>query len=201
MHFFRSPLVARILFPGGLWKGKDKNAVYLTFDDGPNPHVTPWVLELLKRQEIKATFFLVGNNIKQNPELVAKIESEGHRIGNHTMNHERGTKTKLDVYLNSVNEVDRLINTDLFRPPYGRISFWQFLKLLKNGKKIIFWSWLSYDFDNQISTEKIIEKAKKIKGGDILVFHDSEKSFSNLKGSIEKIICEIKAKNLSFKTL
>ena len=201
MRFFRSPLVARILFPGGLWKGKDKHAVYLTFDDGPNPHVTPWVLDLLKKEDIKATFFLVGKNIIQNPELVAKIEAEGHRVGNHTMNHERGTDTELNVYLNSVSEVDRLISSDLFRPPYGRISFRQFFKLIKNGKKIVFWSWLSYDFDKEISTERIIRKAKKIKGGDILVFHDSEKSFSNLKESIEKIIYEIKAKNLSFKTL
>lgn len=201
MRFFRAPLIARFMFSGGLWKGKDKSAVYLTFDDGPNPKVTPWVLEVLAKHEIKATFFLVGKNVMQNIHLLRQIEEAGHRIGNHTMNHEKGLKTPLNEYINAVKEADSVISTELFRPPYGSLTWRQFSELLKIGKKIVFWTWLSYDFDKTISSDKIIVKAKKIRGGDILVFHDSDKSFTNLSACLEKIIYELKRKNLSFKTL
>lgn len=201
MRFFRAPLIARLFYSGGQWKGKDKNAVYLTFDDGPNPNVTPWILDLLEKHQVKATFFLVGENILKNTALLNKIVASGHSIGNHTMKHEKGLKTPLHDYINTVNQTDSLISTNLFRPPYGSLTLKQFSELQKIGKKIVFWTWLSYDFDKTISSDKIIVKAKKIRGGDILVFHDSDKSFSNLSACLEKIIYELKRKNLSFKTL
>jgi peptidoglycan/xylan/chitin deacetylase (PgdA/CDA1 family) len=201
MRFFRAPLIAKMFFPSGIWKGKETNSIYLTFDDGPSPEVTPWVLDLLKRLDIKATFFLVGKNVQELPDLLDRIISEGHQIGNHTMNHECGTKTSLNSYIASVNEAGLHIKSDLFRPPYGKITRNQFKKLIDDGKKIVFWSWLSYDFDKSISPQKIIQKATKIKGGDILVFHDSEKSFLNLKNSLIEIIEQLKNRGFEFKTL
>jgi peptidoglycan/xylan/chitin deacetylase (PgdA/CDA1 family) len=201
MRFFRAPLIAKLLFPSGIWKGKEADSIYLTFDDGPNPEVTPWVLDLLNQFQIKATFFLVGKNVKDYPELLNRIISEGHQIGNHTMNHECGTKTGINSYISSVSQAEIYVQSDLFRPPYGKITRNQFKKLIDGGKKIVFWSWLSYDFDKNISPKKIIQKAKDIKGGDILVFHDSEKGFPNLKNSIIEIIEQLKSRGLKFKTL
>jgi peptidoglycan/xylan/chitin deacetylase (PgdA/CDA1 family) len=201
MRFFRAPLIAKLMFPSGIWKVKDSEAIYLTFDDGPNPEVTPWVLDLLKEFEIKATFFLVGRNVQNHPNLLDRIILEGHQIGNHTMNHESGTKTSLNSYVNSVNQANIHIKSHYFRPPYGKITQSQFKKLITEGKKIIFWSWLSYDFDKTLSPKKIIEKSKKIKSGDILVFHDSEKAFPNLKNSLIEIIQQLKTRGFEFKTL
>ena len=201
MRFFRAPLIAKLLFPCGIWKGKESDSIYLTFDDGPNPEVTPWVLDLLNEFQIKATFFLVGKNVKNYPELFNRIVADGHQIGNHTMNHECGTKTGLNSYMSSVSQAEIYIQSDLFRPPYGKITWNQFKKLIDGGKNIVFWSWLSYDFDKNISPKKIIQKAKDIKGGDILVFHDSEKGFPNLKNSIIEIIEQLKSRGLKFKTL
>lgn len=201
MRFFRAPLIAKMFFPSGIWKGKETNSIYLTFDDGPSPDVTPWVLDLLKQFDVKATFFLVGRNVQEYPELLDRILSEGHKIGNHTMNHECGTKTSLHSYVKSVSQADAHIKSDLFRPPYGKITRNQFNKLIEEGKKIVFWSWLSYDFDKNLSPEKIIKKSNKIKGGDILVFHDSEKSKDNLIYTLPLIIEKIKERNLTFKTL
>jgi peptidoglycan/xylan/chitin deacetylase (PgdA/CDA1 family) len=201
MRFFRAPLIAKLLFPSGIWKGREADSIYLTFDDGPNPEVTPWVLDLLNEFQIKATFFLVGKNVEDYPELFERIIGEGHQIGNHTMNHESGTRTRLSNYLSSVDEAGTYIKSDLFRPPYGKITRSQFKSLIGLGKKIVFWSWLSYDFDKNLSSNKIIQKAKQIKGGDILVFHDSEKSKENLKMVLPPIIKEIKKRTLTFKTL
>ena len=201
MRFFRAPLIAKLLFPSGIWKGKESDSIYLTFDDGPNPEVTPWVLDLLNEFQIKATFFLVGKNVKNYPELFNRIVADGHQIGNHTMNHECGTKTGLNSYMSSVSQAEIYIQSDLFRPPYGKITRNQFKKLLDGGKKIVFWSWLSYDFDKNISHQEIIQKAKKIRGGDILVFHDSLKSNENLRQVLSPIVSEIKQRKLTFKTL
>jgi peptidoglycan/xylan/chitin deacetylase (PgdA/CDA1 family) len=201
MRFFRAPLIAKLLFPSGIWNGKDTDAIYLTFDDGPNPKVTPWVLDVLKEQHVKATFFLIGEHVRNYPNILDRIVSEGHAIGNHTMNHECGTKTRLSNYLSSVDQAETYIKSDLFRPPYGKITRSQFKSLIGLGKKIVFWSWLSYDFDKNLSSNKIIQKAKQIKGGDILVFHDSEKGFSNLNNTIVEIINQLKNRGFKFKTL
>jgi peptidoglycan/xylan/chitin deacetylase (PgdA/CDA1 family) len=201
MRFFRAPLIAKLLFPSGIWNGKDTDAIYLTFDDGPNPKVTPWVLDVLKEQHVKATFFLIGEHVRNYPNILDRILAEGHAIGNHTMNHECGTKTGLNSYMSSVSQAEIYIQSDLFRPPYGKITWNLFKKLIDGGKNIVFWSWLSYDFDKNISPKKIIQKAKDIKGGDILVFHDSEKGFPNLKNSIIEIIEQLKSRGLKFKTL
>ena len=201
MHLFRPPLALRLLFPTAIWKG-EKNAVYLTFDDGPTPLITNKVLDLLFKLQVKATFFCIGKKAEEHSAIVSRIRSEGHQIGNHSFQHEKGTHTGNDNYFESIKRCDEIVKSNLFRPPYGKITPVQFLHITKKlGKKVVFWSWLSYDYDNEISTETILLKSKSIKGGDILVFHDAEKSAERLLVLLEHVIREVKDKGLHFKTL
>ena len=200
MRLFRSPYIARFAFRNGIWKGGDKRAIYLTFDDGPHPEVTPYVLDILKRNNIKATFFCVGNNVEKYPEVYRQILADGHQVGNHTMSHENGLKTQKNEYFESVNKASALIESELFRPPYGKITPFQFkyiFSVLK--KKVIFWTWLAYDFDAKLTGKEIIKKAERIKGGDILVFHDSSKAQKNLQETLETIILMLQKRNFHFK--
>jgi len=175
------------IFPRRIWKLKTNNTVYLTFDDGPQKGLTEWILDFLKERKIQATFFCVGENVKNQPELFAKIISEGHKIGNHTMKHERGTKTNRSNYLNSIKNASEYIESDLFRPPYGRLPLWKTKEIHKNYK-IVMWSWLSFDFDHSVPTEKILNSAKSIRSGDILVFHDNLKSQGRVKILLPKVV-------------
>lgn len=199
MILFKTPRFFRILFPNKTWSFPfSQNAVYLTFDDGPDPEVTPYVLDLLQQKKIKATFFCVGENVLKYPDLYKRILEEGHSVGNHCMRHERGTQTEINTYIDSVNEAEKLIKSDLLRPPYGRITFKQTRKL-SFKYKIIMWSWLSYDFDNSIPVARILSKAKKqIRNGDIMVFHDNKKSFVRLKILLPDVIEIINNKELEF---
>lgn len=199
MQLFKTPRFFRILFPNKTWGfSNTNNAVYLTFDDGPDPKVTPWVLDFLKEKKIQATFFCVGENVRKNPEIYKRIMEEGHEVGNHTMYHQRGTKTSLKEYLNSVEQAKDYIHSDLFRPPYGRLTISQTRKL-KKKYKIIMWSWLSFDFDRTIACSKILQKAKKqISYGDILVFHDNPKTEDRLKILLPQIVEIIEKKGLQF---
>ena len=169
--------------------------IYLTFDDGPIPKVTEWVLDLLKSEEIKATFFCIGDNIKKHPEVYKRILSEGHQTGNHTFNHLNGWKTKTKSYLGNFKlcETEHLkLNTEhsfLFRPPYGKIKPSQSKAIRQLGYKIIMWDVLSYDFDPTISVEKCLENViSNTEQGSIIVFHDSLKAEKNLKYALPKAI-------------
>ena len=200
MRLFRSPYIARFAFRNGIWKGRDKRAIYLTFDDGPHPKVTPYVLDILKRNNIKATFFCVGNNVEKYPEVYLQILADGHQVGNHTMSHENGVKTPKNEYFESVKKASTLIESELFRPPYGKITPFQFKYIFSAlKKKVVFWTWLAYDFDAKISGREIIKKAERIKGGDILVFHDSSKAQKNLEETLEAIILMLQKRNFHFK--
>jgi peptidoglycan/xylan/chitin deacetylase (PgdA/CDA1 family) len=158
MKNFRIPFFVPWIFPRRIWKLKSKNTVYLTFDDGPQVGLTDWILDFLNERKIRATFFCVGENVKNYPELFAKIQAEGHRVGNHTMKHERGTKTNRSNYLNSVKNASDYIESDLFRPPYGRLPLWKTADIRKKYK-IVMWSWLSYDFDKTVAIEKVLDSA------------------------------------------
>ncbi len=201
MALFSTPRIIYLLFPKWTWVGREKNAVYLTFDDGPNKEFTPWLLTFLKDRNVKATFFCVGDRARDFPELIQQITAEGHAIGNHTMNHENGWKTKSADYLASVTQSKSYINSLLFRPPYGKIRISQSIKLRMIGFKIIMWTWLSNDFDASISTPLILAKSKKIKGGDILVFHDNLKSIEKTKIILPCLIDAMFEKGLCFKIL
>lgn len=179
--------------------------IYLTLDDGPIPEVTEWVLDLLKSEEIKATFFCIGDNIKKYPEVYKRILAEGHQTGNHTFNHLNGWKTETNQYIDNFKlcETEHLkLNTGysfLFRPPYGKTKPSQSKAIRQLGYKIIMWDVLSYDFDSTISVEKCLENViSNTEQGSIIVFHDSLKAEKNLKYALPKAIQILKNKGFVF---
>lgn len=200
MHLLHTPWFFKWLFPLKTWGVSSSDSVYLTFDDGPDPEVTNWVLRFLSEHQIKATFFLIGKNIERNPFLLTEILAQGHAVGNHTMCHEHGLKTPLKHYLSSVESASKLVNSKLFRPPYGRISPRQTWRLTRKYN-IIMWSWLSYDFDATKNIEVILNSVSKIKPGSILVFHDSAKAFERLKIILPEVVRMLQDKKLTFKVL
>lgn len=179
--------------------------IFLTFDDGPIPEITEWVLDILKSEEIKATFFCIGDNIKKHPEVYKRILAEGHQTGNHTFNHLNGWKTETNHYIDNFKlcETECLkLNTEhsfLFRPPYGRIKPSQTKAIRNLGYKIIMWDVLSYDFDPNIIPEKCLENViPNTEQGSIIVFHDSKKAEINLKFALPKAIQILKNKGFIF---
>lgn len=181
MKFFKTPYVMRKLYPDYIWNIEEEdNTVYLTFDDGPDPEVTPWVLETLEKHGAKATFFCVGRNVERHPSLMDEILKCGHGIGNHTYSHLNGFKSKSNEYNDDVQLAGNLINSNLFRPPYGKISKHQFQKIRKDFN-VVMWDVLSYDFSKKIIAEHVLYKLiRVVRGGSIVVFHDSKKSLENL---------------------
>jgi len=187
----RPPRWIKSIYSSFTWRFfVDQKTVFLTFDDGPDSEITPFVLDLLKQYNWKATFFCVGENIRKNPELYKRILDEGHTIGNHTMRHEKGTGTEYEIYLKSVKDFNEIHPTRLFRPPYGKMTNKQ-KQTVGKEMKIVMWSWLTYDFDLSYSTEKILEDADKLKPGDIVVLHDNakfkERNFELFEKLFEKI--------------
>ena len=153
-----------------------KKEVFLTFDDGPIPEVTPWVLETLKQYDAKATFFCVGDNVKKHPDIYRMIVDQGHKVGNHTMNHLNGWTNFNKTYFENIEKCNALIHSNLFRPPYGKIKPSQ-ISHLKNDYRIIMWDVLTKDYDASVTGEYCFEKVKKnCKPGSIIVFHDSIKA-------------------------
>jgi peptidoglycan/xylan/chitin deacetylase (PgdA/CDA1 family) len=179
--------------------------IFLTFDDGPIPEITEWVLDILKSEEIKATFFCIGDNIKKHPEVYKRILAEDHQIGNHTFNHLNGWKTETNHYIDNFKlcETECLkLNSEhsfLFRPPYGKIKPSQTKAIRNLGYKIIMWDVLSYDFDPNIIPEKCLENViSNTEQGSIIVFHDSKKAEKNLKYALPKAIQILKNKGFVF---
>ncbi len=198
---FRSPKFFKKVFPKRIWGiSVVDNSIFLTFDDGPHPDITPWVLDFLQERNIKATFFCVGENVQRYPELYNRILNEGHKTGNHTMNHLNGMKSNRKAYLDSIENASKLIDSNLFRPPYGRMNR-KLDNYLSNQYKIIMWSWLSKDYDNSIAVEKIIHSSSKIQKGDILVFHDNIKTKDRLQSILPRIVDMLSSKDFSFKLL
>jgi peptidoglycan/xylan/chitin deacetylase (PgdA/CDA1 family) len=181
------------------------NTVYLTFDDGPIPEVTEWVLAELKKHGFKATFFSIGENITKHPEIFKKVISEGHSIGNHTFNHLNGWNTSTEDYIENVarceeaisKNINQNLKSKLFRPPYGKIKTAQSKAIQKSGYKIIMWDVLSADFDTKISREQCLENVlSNVKPGSIIVFHDSVKAFKNLEYVLPKTLAFLKEKKM-----
>jgi len=185
MYLVKTPRLLKKLYPKLLWNvNKSARRIYLTFDDGPIPIVTPFVLNILNQYNAKATFFCIGDNVRKHPDVFEQVKNEGHAIGNHTYNHLKGWKTDDNRYLENFLKADGLLQTNLFRPPYGRIKRSQ-IRLLQAAKpvlKIVMWSVLSGDFDITLKPEKCLENVlKSTGGGDIVVFHDSLKAFDRLQ--------------------
>ena len=203
VYNIKIPQIIKRLFSNQVWDIPNKeNKIYLTFDDGPTSEITEWVLEVLKENNIKATFFCIGNNIEKHPEIFNKIISDGHSIGNHTFNHKNGWKTTTTDYIQNIELCQKQIlnlKSKIFRPPYGKIKPSQSKKLRKLGYKIIMWDILTADFDKKTSKEKCLENAtKKVSSGSIIVFHDSVKAFTNLEYALPKTIQILKEKGFVF---
>lgn len=189
MRLVRSPGFVHRIFHSATWKkNKTEKILYLTFDDGPVPEITTWVLDQLKRFNAKATFFCIGKNVESNPEIYSRIIREGHSTGNHTYRHLNGWKTSNKIYFDDVRKCSEVVNTSLFRPPYGKLKLSQY-RNLKNSFSIIMWDVLSYDFDEKISGMECFENIRKNSGsGSIIVFHDSLKAWSNLETALPETL-------------
>ena len=210
MRLITTPKILRMFYPSFLWEmPKGEKKLYITFDDGPHPTITPQVLEILKKFNAKATFFCVGNNVKKYKETFELIKKEGHSVGNHTFNHEKGLITKTKDYVDSVIEADALIQSLLFRPPHGRIKFSQIRELkkkLRNSEsqqlKIVAWTVISYDWDKSLTPDDCYNNVIKNAGdGSIIVFHDSEKAVNNMIPALTKVLEYYTDKGYTFEKL
>lgn len=189
----RTPALFKLLWPNLIWSiPNEEKRLFLTFDDGPIPELTEWVLQTLDHFQVKATFFCVGDNVKKNPEIFAKLIESGHTVGNHTFSHINGRKTSEADYLRDIIACDQVfadqaIKTNLFRPPYGRLKTNQ-RNLLKN-RSVVMWDVLSKDYDQSLSPERILNGTiKATKPGSIIVFHDNVKAEKNLQFVLPRYI-------------
>jgi len=185
MYLVKTPWLLKKFYPQLVWDTDKRNrTIYLTFDDGPIPIVTPFVLNILEQYKAKATFFCIGDNATKHTDIFEKVKAAGHAIGNHTFNHLKGWDTEDEVYLDNFVKAEKVLGSHLFRPPYGRIKRSQ-VKLLKKHSpdvKIIMWDVLSGDFDTNLTPEKCLRNVlKRTEPGSIIVFHDSLKAFERLE--------------------
>ncbi len=188
-----TPWWLKSIFPGGLtWKGNpDGNTLYLTFDDGPHPEITGFVLDQLAAVNMKGTFFCIGENVERFPETFEWIKQEGHCVGNHTQTHPDGWKMPTNDYLNEVKQADCIIKSRLFRPPYGKITKDQSLAIKQEipGMRIIMWTGVTGDFDTTRSGGWCAKVAVRFaRPGNIIVFHDSEKAWPRLKVALPEVL-------------
>lgn len=184
------PLLYRILFPEAIWriKRKKQRVVYLTFDDGPIPEVTPWVLDTLDKYNIKATFFMVGDNARRHPWLVEEIKKRGHSHGNHTMHHLQGFKVTTLRYMRDITEANDYIDSTLFRPPHGLMR-WSQAKAIKDRYNIVMYDLVTRDYSYKLNGEEVLANVRHyVRNGSIIVFHDSLRAEHNLKYALPKAI-------------
>ena len=191
-----------MLFPETVWRiHKRDHAVYLTFDDGPIPEVTPWVLDVLDRYGVKATFFCVGQNVERNPELFEELKRRGHSVGNHTMNHLQGAHVTTRTYLHNVFKAHELINSPLFRPPHGLLR-WGQSKVLRSRFAIVMYDLVTRDYSNKLTADEVVENVKRYtRNGSIIVFHDSLKAWHNLEQALPASIEWLLKQGYSFERI
>ena len=206
-YWVKTPRWLKKLFPREMiWDipCNDEKAVYLTFDDGPHPSATPFVLDLLERYNAGATFFCVGNNVARYPEIYSRILDADHTTGNHTYNHINGWKTSNSHYLKNIDQAGKHIHSRLFRPPYGRIRLSQVRKLRKKDPswKIYMWDTLSADFDRNISPQQCLDNVlSNIRPGSIVLFHDSEKAWERMQYALPHVMEYCRKQNWKMKPL
>ena len=198
----RPPYLFRKLYPGATWRmSKTEKKIFLTFDDGPVPGVTPEALSVLRTFGIKATFFCVGHNVEKHPDIYQQILDEGHTTANHTFHHVDGWNTSTKEYLDDVERCSQIVSSGLFRPPYGRMRPPQ-RKVIQRKFKIVLWDVLTYDFDKTISGEQCLQFAlTNSREGSIVVFHDSEKAKERMLYALPKYIEEMKGRGFEFGVL
>jgi peptidoglycan/xylan/chitin deacetylase (PgdA/CDA1 family) len=205
LYLKKTPWIFKKLFPERVWKIKtDEKVLYFTFDDGPHPEATLFVLNELKKFNAKATFFCIGKNVKENFPVYERIINEGHKTGNHTFHHLNGWKTDDKKYIEDIAEAAKVIDSNLFRPPYGRITKFQ-VKAISGerlGLKTIMWDVLSGDFDPEVTGENCyLNVINNARPGSIIVFHDSAKCLSALQYALPLILKYYSEKEYSFKVL
>ena len=206
MRMVKPTRIFRMFYPSLLWHmpKTGEKTLYLTFDDGPHPLITPLVLDILKRYDAKATFFCIGENVKKYPATFELIKKEGHAVGSHTFNHENGWKTKNDEYIKSFQDANELIHSNLFRPPHGKIKYSQIkkLKILNLKTKIVAWTVIAYDWDHTLSQRRVYKNVIRNAGdGAIVTFHDSLKANSNMITVLPKVLEHYKNKGFEFKSI
>ena len=201
-YFKKTPWWLKQIYSKCLWQViTDKNNIYLTFDDGPHPIATPFVLAVLKKYDAKATFFCIGKNVALYPDIYESIIAGGHKVANHTYDHLNGWKTGDNIYLENISRAAGLIESNLFRPPYGKITFRQINLLSQKtiGLKVIMWSVLSGDFDKTVSNQKCLSNVIVNAGkGSIVVFHDSEKALEKLQFTLPHVLDYFTKLNFKF---
>lgn len=200
MFIEQPPLLYRLLFPEAIWriKRKKRRVVYLTFDDGPIPEVTPWVLDLLDKEQIKATFFMVGDNVRRHPELLEEVRRRGHSYGNHTMNHLQGFKVHSRRYLRNITEADALIDSPLFRPPHGLLR-WSQAEVIKHHYNIVMYDLVTRDYSKKLDADKVFANVRRYaRNGSIIVFHDSLKAEKNMREALPRAIRWLKDQGYEF---
>ena len=207
--FTKPAALVRSVYRQCLWSVKTtQKIIYLTFDDGPIPQVTPFVLDELKKYNAKATFFCIGNNIDANPEIFKRVIDEGHSIGNHSYNHLNGWQTANDEYYSNIEKCEETLSAHkatnsarLFRPPYGKLKPAQY-KFLKDRYRIVLWDVLSFDFDLKMSEEKVLNNVIANAGpGSVVVFHDSLKAQPKVEYALPKLLAHFSAKGFKFEKL
>ena len=197
------PTLLRHLYPQAWWRlSKEKQIIYLTFDDGPIPEVTPWVLDLLSSCDVQATFFMVGENAARHPELLRRVLDEGHRVGNHSYNHLRGFGCSVEEYMDNVRKADSILHTNLFRPPYGRITFGQY-RALQRSYQVVMWDVVTRDYSDRLTPEEVLAIVKRyVRNGSIITFHDSLKSWRHsLRTALPQAITYLKEAGYQFRPL
>lgn len=204
MFIEQPPLLYRILYPKAIWRKpiEGKKVIYLTFDDGPIPEVTPWVLDILEKYNVKATFFCVGDNVRKYPEIYRQVLAAGHTTGNHTFNHWQGWKHTTTPFMDNVRKAEEFIESDLFRPPHGHIRNGQYTELIKKGYSVIMWDVVTRDYNSKLTPERVFNNVKKYtRDGSIITFHDSLKSVNTLKIVLLKAIEWLQGEGYEFHTL
>lgn len=197
------PLLYRLLFPEAVWRlnRRRRRVVYLTFDDGPIPEVTPWVLDLLDAEGIKATFFMVGDNVARNPELFEEVRRRGHSYGNHTMHHLQGMKVTTYRYMHDITEANDLIGSALFRPPHGLLR-WKQARAIKDHYNIVMYDLVTRDYSKKLKPEQVLANVRRYaRNGSIIVFHDSLKAEKNMKAALPQAIEWLMARGYRFEQL
>lgn len=190
MWIEQPPLLYRLLFPEAIWrvKKRKRKVAYLTFDDGPIPEVTPWVLDTLDRYGVKATFFFVGDNVRKYPHLYEEVKRRGHSYGNHTMHHLQGFKTPRMRYMRDITEADALIDSPLFRPPHGLLR-WAQAKAIKKHYNIVMYDLVTRDYSIKMTPALVFYNIRRYaRNGSIIVFHDSLKAERNMKEVLPRAI-------------
>ncbi|MFV9483947.1 polysaccharide deacetylase family protein [Christiangramia sp. ASW11-125] len=203
------PSVLKLLYPKRISRIEDNNAIFLTFDDGPIPEITPWVLDLLEDYSAKATFFCIGENVEKHPEIFRSILEKKHTVGNHTYNHLNGWKTCKAAYIANTQKTQQVFTTNkffpetkFFRPPYGKIMNAQARELVEQDYKIVMWDVISGDYDLNISAETCYRNViKNAAAGSTIVFHDSEKAFKKLREVLPRVMSYYAEKGIAFKSL